>query len=73
MRAGPINVNQTALTDPNEGFIRRAIHDFSLRSQCHLPTPELELRERVFVLGGIHYLMRLFPQLTTPTDMKIKV
>lgn len=42
MGAGPINVNQTALTGPNEGFIRRGIHDFSSCSQCHISTPELD-------------------------------
>ncbi len=45
MGAGPINVNQTALTDPNEGFISTAIHDFSWCSWCHISTSELKQQE----------------------------
>lgn len=31
---------KTALTGPNEGFIRRFIHDFSSCAQCHISMSE---------------------------------
>lgn len=68
MGVGPINVNQTAVTDPNEGFIRRVIHDFSLCSRCHISTLELEWQEPKCSSLVLSITIRFFLQLISPTE-----